>query len=196
MEQHPGASPQPRGIVSEVTGQCRHDRVGHVGGRHLELESDDTRPVAVELPSRHHLVQPTEPARLRHVTVVGRHRHATSGEPHGLLDAALGLRVRRPDRRRHDVGGIEGHPTGPVHGLAERAVLGPDALAPSGLGDGGVLHRGEGVDQRLAVADDREPLVAPSPCRFGECRYQPARTDRHGLIGPALHWAGRGGCGA
>ena len=53
---------------------------------------------------------PTQPAGLGHVAVVGRHRHPTRGQAHRLLDAALGLGVRRPDHRRDEVGGVEGRP--------------------------------------------------------------------------------------
>ncbi len=69
VQQHPGASPQGGGVVAEVPGQRGHDRVGHVGRCHLELERDDPGPVAVELPGRHRLVQPTQPAGLGHVAV-------------------------------------------------------------------------------------------------------------------------------
>ncbi len=107
VEQHPGAPAQCRGVVAEVTRQCGHDRVGHVCRCDLELERDDTRPVAVEVPFGHRLVQPTQPARLGSVPVVGLHRHPARGQPNRLFDAALGLRVRRPDHRRDDVGGVD-----------------------------------------------------------------------------------------
>jgi hypothetical protein len=196
VEQHPGAAPQRCGLVAEVLRECGHDRVGHVGRCHLELERDDAGAVAVELSGRHGRVQPVEPAGLRHVPVVGRHRYPARGQPHGLLDPALGLVVRRPDQRGDDVGGIEADLAGPVHDLTERAVLAPHALAPSCLGDRAVLHRSEGVDQRLAVTDDRQPLVASPRGRFGERCGKPAGTDCHRPIGSTRHWAGGGGVGA
>ena len=157
--------------------ECGDDGVGDVGGCDFELERDDAGAVAVELPGRHRLVQPAQPAGLGQVTVVGRHRDPARGQAHGLLDAALRLGVRGPDHRGDQVGRVEGDPAGCVHCLAEGAVLAPDALAAGGLRDRGVLHRGEGVDQRLAVADDAEPLVTTAGgARLSERCGDPART--------------------
>ena len=163
-----------------MSGQRGHDRVGHVARCHLELERDDPGAVPVELPGHHRLVQPTQAAGLGHLAGLGRRRDPARGQPHRLLHAPLGLLVRGPDHRCDDVGGVEGHPSGPVHALAEGAVLAPPALAPGSLGDGGVLHRGDDVDQPLAVRHDRQPLVAATGgARPLDRSRDPRRTHGH-----------------
>ena len=136
------------------------DGVGDVGGGDLELEGDDGGPVPVELPGRHRLVQTVQAAGLRGVAVLGRDRDPPCGQAHRGLDAPLRLGVRGAENGGDEVGGVQGHPPGAVHGLAQGAVLTPGALASGGFGDRGVLHRGEGVDQRLAGTGELEPVLA------------------------------------
>ena len=105
LEQHPGAPPQGGGVVAEVAVECGDDGVGDVGGCDFELERDDTGAVGVELPGRHRLVQPAQPARLGQVTVVGR-RPGPDPRP-GARPARRGA---GPGRARHRSPGRPGRP--------------------------------------------------------------------------------------